>query len=87
MSKGLVLEKFRTKYIALLNELKRELVSRYPDRAQRAEYVTDVLVHKAYALDLHSLADFIHTLYLACTEFKEICRLMPSPKEVDELFE
>ena len=79
--------KFKTKYIALLNELKRELMQKYPDKADRVEHVTDILVHKAYTLKSHSLVDFIHTLHLACREFEEFCKLMPSPKEIDELFE
>jgi len=79
--------KFKTKYIVALNELKKELLSKYPDKAKRVERIVDTLVHKAYTLKRHSLVDFIHTLHLACREFEELCKLMPSPKEVDELFE
>jgi len=79
--------KFKTKCIAALNELRKELVSKYPDKAERVERIVDTLIHKAYTLKSHSLVDFIHTLYLACREFEELCKLMPSPKEIDELFE
>jgi len=79
--------KFKAKYIALLNEMKRELLSKYPDKAERVERIIDTLVHKAYTLKSHSLADFIHTIHLACREFEDFCKLMPSPKEVGELFE
>jgi len=81
------LEKFKARYMALLNELKRELLSKYPERESRVEYIVDTLIHKVYALDFYTLADFLHTLYLACKEMRELCRIMPTQQDIDKLLE
>jgi hypothetical protein len=85
MSKRLT--KFKAKYISMLLSLKNELMQRYPSSVDRINYVVDVLMNKLYALKSHSLADYLHTIYLACKEFSEFCQLMPSEKEVNELLE
>jgi len=79
------LVKFKTKYIAVLNELRKQLVSKYPDKAQRVEYIIDTLIHKVYTLKSHSLINFIHSLYQACKEIQEICEIIPTHQEIDEL--
>jgi hypothetical protein len=81
------LSKFKTKYMTLLLSIKSELVQKYPSSVDRINYVVDVLMNKLYALKSHSLADYLHTIYLACKEFSEFCQLMPSEKEVNELLE
>jgi len=81
------LVKFKTKYTVLLNELRKQLVSKYPDKAQRVEYIIDTLIHKVYTLKSHSLVNFIHSLYQACKEIQEICGIIPTQQEINELFE
>jgi len=79
------LSKFKTKYMSLLTSLKNELLQKYPDKADRAEHVVDLLMHKLHALKSHAMPDYLHTVYLACKEFTELCKLIPSYEEVDEL--
>jgi hypothetical protein len=79
------LSKFKTKYMTLLLSIKNELAQKYPDKADRIGYIVEVLMHKPYTLKTHSLADYLHTVYLATKEFKEFEKLMPSQEEVEEL--
>jgi len=81
------LERFKSKYIVLLSELKKELLSKYPGREGRIEYIVDTLIHKVYTLDFYTLADFLHTLYLACKEIQELCKIMPAQQDIDKLLE
>jgi hypothetical protein len=85
MSKKLA--KIKAKYMSMLMQLKNELLQKYPDKADRIEYIVETLMHKLYALKSHSLADYMHTIYLACKEFSEFCKLMPSQEEVEEILE
>jgi hypothetical protein len=79
------LREFRAKYMAILLELKEELEQRYPDRAQRVDYVVDVLMNKLENLRTYTLSDYLHTLYLASKEFKEFRRMIPPKEEIEQL--
>jgi len=79
------LAKFRAKYMTRLQELKQSLLSQYPERRERIEYICDLLMNKLANLRTHTLADYIHTLHLATKEFSEFKELIPSAKEVEEL--
>jgi len=83
MSKRLA--KFKSKYMSVLVQLKNELLQKYPDKADRINYIIDILMHKLYALKSHAVPDYLHTVYLTCKEFTELCTLIPSEKDVDEL--
>ena len=80
------LREFRTKYLTKLLNLSKELKSKYPDKSERVEYLTSILSTKLYNLRTFTLADYIYTLYLTTTEFKEFEQLIPSEQEVNELF-
>jgi len=77
--------KFKLKYMSLLMALKNELLQKYPEKADRIKYIADVLMYKLYALKSHSLADYLHTIYLASKEFEEFRKLIPPQEEVEEL--
>jgi len=79
------ISKFKLKYMSVLAQLKNELLQKYPNKADRIDYVVDVLMHKLYALKSHSLADYLHTIYLATKEFAEFSKMMPPQEEVEEL--
>ena len=79
------LSKFKLKYMSMLMQLKNELLQRHTDKADRIEYIADVLMHKLYALKIHSIADYLHTVYLATKEFAEFSKMMPPQEEVEEL--
>jgi hypothetical protein len=85
MSKKLA--KIKAKYMSVLAQLKNELLQKYPSKADRIDYVVDVLMHKLYALKSHSLTDYIHTVYLASKEFAEFSKMMPSREEIEEILE
>jgi len=85
MSKRLA--RFKAKYMTLINELRTELMQKYPEKAERIQFITDLLMNKLYALKSHSLPDFIHTLYLASREFPEFEKLIPSKEDIEELIE
>jgi hypothetical protein len=80
------LREFRTKYLTKLLNLSKELKTKYPDKSERVEYLTSILSTKLYNLRTFTLADYVYTLYLASTEFKEFEQLIPSEAEVNELY-
>jgi hypothetical protein len=82
-----MLTEFRAKYMARLLNLRRQLLERYPDRAQRIEYIVDVLSSKLQTLSVYTLGDYLHTVHLATREFPEFEELIPSEGEVELLLE
>jgi len=68
----------------LLN-LKKQLVEKYPDRAQRIEYITDFLITKLEHLRVYTLTVYITMLHKASREFSEFEQLIPSEHEIEEL--
>ena len=79
------LREFKAKYMAKLLNLKKLLLEKYPDRADRVEYIVDMLVAKLEHLRVFTLPDYLFTLHLAAKEFREIEALIPSEQEVEEL--
>ena len=79
------MREFKAKYMAVLLELKEELEQRYPDRAQRVEYIVDVLMSKLENLRTYTLPDYLHTVYLASKEFGEFRRMVPPKEEIEQL--
>jgi len=79
------LREFKAKYLAKLLNLKRRLLEKYPDRAQRIEYIADVLASKLSTLRVYTLSDYLHTVHLASKEFREFEALIPTEEEVEEL--
>ena len=81
----MTLREFKAKYLARLLNLKKQLLEKYPDRAERINYIVDLLVTKLENLRTYTLTDYIATLYHASKEFKEIEQLIPTEKEINEL--
>ena len=79
------LREFKAKYMAKLLNLKKQLLEKYTERAQRVEHIVDVLVAKLEHLRTFTLTDYIATIYHASKEFREIEALIPSEQEVEEL--
>jgi len=82
-----MLRKFKSKYMTKLLNIKKELLTKYPDKADRINYVTDILMSKLQTLRAYTLADYLHTIYLAVNEFKELEVLIPSEEEINKLIE
>jgi molybdopterin converting factor small subunit len=81
------LAKFRAKYMARLQELRQRLLSKYPEKRERIEYIVDVIMNKLENLRTHTLADYVFTLYLASKEFPEFSELTPTTNEIEEILE
>jgi len=81
----MTLREFKAKYMARLLNMKKQLIEKYPERAQRVEYIVDVLVAKLEHLRVFTLTDYIATLHHVSKEFREIEQLIPSEQEVEEL--
>jgi len=81
----MTLREFKAKYLARLLNMKKQLLEKYPDRADRVEYVVDVLVAKLENLRVFTLTDYLATLHHAAKEFRELEELIPSEREIDEL--
>ena len=81
------LAKFRAKHMAKLQELKQRLLSQYPDKKERIEYICDLLMAKLQNLRSHTLADYLFTLHLATKEFPELKELIPPTKEIEEMLD
>ena len=70
----------------LLN-LKLELMSKYPDKIERINYIVDILSSKLQNLRTYSMFDYLHMIHLASKEFSEFNTLIPSNEEIDKLLE
>jgi len=81
------LREFKTKYLAKLLQIKRELLDKYPEKRERIEHIVDVIMNKLYHLRTFTLPDYLHTLYLAVKEFRELEELIPPSEEIEELLE
>jgi hypothetical protein len=79
------LREFKAKYMVKLLNIRKQLLEKYPDKAQRVEYVTDILGSKLSTLRVYTLADYLRTLQLAIKEFPELEELVPPHQEVEEL--
>jgi hypothetical protein len=79
------LREFKARYLAKILSLKKQLLEKYPERADRVNYVTDLLVGKTQNLRVFTLTDYLATLYHASKEFPEVEQLFPSESEVEEL--
>ena len=79
------LSEFKSRQLVRLFELKQKLLSSYPDKAERIEYIADLIATKAYSLRSYSLPDYLFTIHLAAKEFKEFAELMPSAEEIEKL--
>jgi hypothetical protein len=83
----MTLREFKAKYLTKLLNLRKQLLERYPERAQRVEYIVNMLVAKLEHLRTFTLTDYIATLYHATKEFKELEELIPSEEEIKKLLE
>jgi len=81
----MTLREFKAKYLARLLNLRKQLIEKYPDRADRIKYVVDILVSKLDNLRVFTLPDYLSTLYHATKEFKELEELIPPEDEIKEL--
>jgi len=61
------------------------LLQKYPDKRERIEELTDLLIHKTQNLRTFTLSDYIHTLYLASREFPEFEKIIPPADVIEEL--
>jgi hypothetical protein len=81
------LREFKVRYLTKLLNMKRQLIEKYPERKERAEYIVDVLVAKLEQLRTFTLPDYLATLYSATKEFPELEALVPTEQEIQELYE
>jgi restriction endonuclease S subunit len=81
------LREFKAKYLAKLLNLRKQLLEKYPERRERAEFIVDMLISKLEHLRTYTLSDYLYTLHLATKEFKELETIIPPSEEVEELLE
>ena len=81
------LRDYRAKTFAKLFELRKELIEKYPNRAERIKFLCDLIAGKLTNLRVYTLGDFMSTLYHASNEFKEFEVLVPKSDEVEKLLE
>ena len=81
------LREFKAKYLARLLNLKKQLLEKYPERADRVNYIVELLASKLEHLRTFTLTDYLFTLHLAAKEFRELEELVPPQQEVEELLE
>lgn len=79
------LRDFKTLMISRILYLKKTLMQKYPDQADRINYITELLVVKTYNLRTFTLPDYLHTLYLASKEFPEFEEIIPPHEIVEQL--
>jgi hypothetical protein len=76
---------FKVKYLARLIRLRKELKAKYPVEADRIENIVFEIAPKLANLRRHTLTDYLFTATLACREFSELCKLIPSEQEIKTL--
>lgn len=81
------LREFKAMSLAKLMSLSKRLKEKYPERADRVDYITFLLAEKIQNLRTYTLTDYLFTLYLASREFQEFAELIPDEKTVEELLE
>lgn len=79
------LREFKAKQLVRLMRLKEELLRKYPARAERVNYIVDILATKLSVLRTYTLSDYLFTLYNASKEFPEFMDLIPREDEIDDL--
>ena len=79
------LREFKTKYIVVLLNIKKQLLEKYPERRDQVEYVVDRLANKLRNLRTFTLSDYIASLYDAVKIFPELQPLVPSEQEINAL--
>jgi predicted CopG family antitoxin len=78
---------FKSKYMAVVADVGRELKAKYPDRAERVDAVVSVLIEKLKRLRAVQVSDYIFTLMVASKEFPELEKALPTREEVEEVLE
>jgi hypothetical protein len=76
---------FKAHQVALLMDLKKKLTEKYPDKKQRIEALTHLLLIKLEDLRTYTLSNYMLTLAHATKEFQEFEEIMPSPQQIEEL--
>lgn len=79
------LREFKAIMLTKILSLKKELLQKYPDKCERIEELTELLIHKTQNLRTFTLSDYIHTLYLASREFPEFEKIIPPADVIEEL--
>jgi len=79
------LRDFRAKEFAKLFEIKKELLEKYPEKADRIKFLCDTVASKLTKLRVYTLGDFMATLSSVVNEFKEFEALIPSTELIEEL--
>jgi len=74
---------FKAKYLARLMRLRKELKQKYPERV---ESIIFEIAPKLANLRRHMLTDYLFVTTLACKEFAEFCKLVPTEQEIKQLF-
>ncbi len=81
------LRDLKAKSLVKLFEIKRQLLEKYPEKAERIERIIDLLAAKIHNLRAFTLSDYLFTLYQASKEFRELEELIPSPETISEILE
>jgi len=79
------LREFKALSLAKLMSLAKKLKEKYPDRAERINYIVDVLATKLQNLRTFTLTDYLFTLYLSSKEFPEFSELIPDVQTSEKL--
>mgnify|MGYP001770723150 CR=1 FL=1 len=79
------LREFRAIELAKLARIKKELLEKHPEDAERIRVLCDIIAAKLESLRAYTLADYIFTLYHASNEYPEFAELIPDERLVEEL--
>jgi hypothetical protein len=76
----------KAKYLARLIKLRKELKQKYHEKDERIETIVFEIAPKLANLRKHMLTDYLFTATLACREFAEFCKIVPTEQEIKTLF-
>jgi hypothetical protein len=85
VSRRLRLRELKSRYMAKLLDLRKQLLEKYSDKREKVEFVVDRLMGKLQLLKARWMPDYIYTVYQYAKEFPELEALIPSEEEIREI--
>lgn len=80
------LPELRARLLARAAELENQLKQKYRERIQRIEEIFTILKSKIEFMDIYTAHDVVFTIILAGKEFPEILQLLPTERELEDMF-
>ena len=82
---SLKLEEFKSKYLRVLEGVKSELLSSYPEKRDEIVSVIELIERELRSLSLLTLRRYLDLVYQFAGKYIELNDIVPKPSEVEDL--